>query len=123
MKIKPKYFTILMIALLVLLTGCTSDGFVLKGESDSWKGDYRVTLESQRETSKLTLYYKHDNWKDVGRYTVNVNDGSIILKEEGLLNRTITIPINKMNSTVSKDSSIKIDISWDDNSETLTLKQ
>lgn len=122
MKIKTKYFTILIMALLILLSGCTSDGFVLKGESDSWKGDYRVTLDDQRETSKFTLYYKNDDWKDIGKYTVNVNDGGIILEEEGLLNRTITIPVNRLNSTVTKESTIQINISWDNNSESLTLK-
>jgi hypothetical protein len=121
-KIKNKYFKILMMALLVLLSGCKSDGFVLKGDSDSWKGDYRVTLDNQRETSKFTLYYKKDDWRDVGKYTINVNDGSIILEEEGLLNRTITIPVTRMNSTMSKDSTINIEISWDNHSESLILK-
>jgi hypothetical protein len=108
---------------LIFLFGCNDDGYTLRGESDSWKGDYKVSISGDNQSAKYTFYYKNDDWKDVGKYTVTVGKDEIILSEEGLLNRSIIITKDHINPIYDEESTQNVIIKWDGQKEEIKLSK
>ncbi|OZQ63248.1 hypothetical protein CA600_19965 [Paenibacillus sp. VTT E-133280] len=103
--------------------GCNNDGYILKGESESWKGDYRVSVTGNSRSGKYTFNYQKDDWKDVGKYTVTVGKNELILEEDGLLNRSIIITDDQISSIHDQESTKDVSIEWDGKKEKIELSR
>ncbi|WP_313639068.1 hypothetical protein [Paenibacillus sp.] len=112
----------LPLILLIFLFGCNDDGYILKGESESWKGDYRVSISGDNRRAKYTFYYRNDDWKDVGKY-ITVGKNELVLKEEGLLNRSIIITDDQISSIRDEESTKNVIIEWDGKKEEIELSR
>lgn len=112
-----------LLLFLIFLVGCSDKRYTLKGESESWKANYNVIISGEIITGVYTLYYQNKDWKDIGKYTVTVGDKEIILKEEGVLNRTITINDSNISPSEAQESTKILTIEWDDKKEEIILSK
>lgn len=104
----------LSIAMILLTTGCSDKNtrIILQGESSHWKGEFDTSIHNNsNESGEYTFYYKDEDWKNVKEYHFNIND-RIILKETGIANRTVNVPVTRKNSLVSTEETQTIIIKW-----------
>lgn len=122
---------ILLIALLIISTGCVnkSTKIVLKGESKHWIGDFNTTITNETdEVGMYTLFYKNDNWQEVQNYKIDIDTGRVIIEETGLISKTIEVPVQRVKgAAVTKNEEQTITIHWSDKqgesyNETVTLE-
>lgn len=112
-----------LLLFLIFLVGCSDKRYTLKGESESWKANYNVIISGEIKIGVYTLYYQNKDWKDIGKYTVTVGDKEIILKEERVLNRTITINDSNISLSEAQESTKMLTIEWDDKKEEIILSK
>lgn len=121
--IRNHLLKLLPLILLIFLFGCSNDGFILKGESEHWQGKFRVNTSGNNQSGEYTFYYKNDDWRDIGKYTVTIGDNELILNEDGLMNRSIAISVSYIHSTHLKENTKDVVIEWNGEQENIKLSQ
>ncbi|MCU5653175.1 hypothetical protein OCF56_04545 [Bacillus mycoides] len=116
----------LFVLIMLILGGCSSDkSFILKGESENWKGTYNgYTYDENNEASELILTYKGDpsKVKDNVKYNYETSNGSgngnVPLTQKSIKIKTTCGGC----ATTDKNDVITITVSWNDKTETLKLQ-
>ncbi|KYD11444.1 hypothetical protein B4102_2172 [Heyndrickxia sporothermodurans] len=113
------------ILFLLLIAGCGKNFVVYKGETNQWKGEYRLNKVREGENSIFNFYYigKQKVLKNV---SININEGetfktykSYNVSEEG---KKISITSICSNCNTDRGKEIKVEINWDNNIEEFYLK-
>ncbi|MGF9853516.1 hypothetical protein ABHN09_18470 [Bacillus paramobilis] len=116
----------LFVLIILILGACSNEkSFILKGESEHWKGIYNgYTYDEQNEKSELTLIYKGDPLMVKGNVKYKFETGN----GEGSGDVSLTqksIKINKACggcATTDRDDVITIIVSWNEKTETFKLQ-
>lgn len=115
---KRAHLFILSFICIGLALGCAGAAdtrILLNGESLHWKGQLDTNVFNNREESgQYTFYYKNEDWQDVEKYTININDKTRVLKEDRLPQRTVHVSISHREGVVTTEESQSVIIQWRD---------
>lgn len=113
---------------LLSLSACSSEGFILFGNSENWSATLEITeLGSGFQSHELELQYKGSDIDSVGQFAYNLEtnaggfgEGGVTVNEDGLLLNERNV--NSTNAKVIKNSEAELIVEWDGNTETIILK-
>ena len=124
-----KKISLLLVALLLVLSACSSSTFTFSGETDNWSAELKVTqTNDDYETQELKLQFKGKDINSVGELTYDIDtnaggfgESGVKLNKDGL--HIGSSEANPTNAKVIEDSEVKVTIEWNGNTETILLSK
>lgn len=124
-----KKISFLLVALLLVLSACSSKTFTFSGEKDNWSAELKVTqTKDDYETQEFKLQFKGKDNNSVGEitYDIDTNAGGfgasgLKLTKGGFL--IGSSEANPTNAKVIEDSEVKVTVEWNGNTETILLSK
>ncbi|KMY53909.1 hypothetical protein AC623_07980 [Bacillus sp. FJAT-27231] len=120
-----KLLSAIILFMLTMTAGCSSDMIGFSGESNSWKGEYSAVKSDTNEHGEYRFTYKHaardTSFKNL---TITIHNGEMVRQEDFFKGAAVIISKDGSSSSLAQESGpIPVTIKWDeDQEEAFTMK-